>query len=147
MNYILDRNHFYRMKTVDSLGILEKAIEESNCDPMYKRPAGQDLRVYLLRLTKDNGPLAKCDTKLIDQFVDCYNIARHEPTPVFGKEDYENYLNLLNAIKSHLNIKSTSTNGKNAGILKQRNCAAQMIQNGKTQVSIVNNQDAEETSV
>ncbi|CAG2100464.1 unnamed protein product [Medioppia subpectinata] len=128
--------HIYRMKAIDSLATLEADIVEVTADCSLKRPPGQDLRYYLLRLVKDDGPLNNCDTKLINQFVDSYNSARHEPYPHFGLDQYNQFMTLLNTIRNCITTK-TSPNRK--CVQKGKDTTAQMAFNGKTQVSIRQN--------
>lgn len=140
--------HFYRMKAIDALALLEAAIVESSGNPSLKRPPGQDLRYYLLRLVKDDGPLCACDTKVINEFVDCYNSARHEPFPYFGSENLNHFINLLNAIRNSIK----ANNSPNRRISpKAKDTTAQMVYNGKTQVSLRQNKTElicnDETSV
>ncbi|CAG2164268.1 unnamed protein product [Oppiella nova] len=132
----VDYDHIYRMKAIDSLALLEAEMIEATGDYSLKRPPGQDLRYYLLRLVKDDGPLINCDTKLINHFVDSYNSARHEPYPHFGLENYNQFMTLLNTIRNCITTK-TSPNRKS--VLKGKDTTAQMAFNGKTQVSIRQN--------
>lgn len=140
--------HIYRMKAIDSLSTLESAIIETMGDHNLKRPPGQDLRYYLLKLVRDDGPLSNCDTKLINQFVDSYNSARHEPYPNFGSENYNQFMTSLNTIRNCIITKSCPNQ---KGWPKGKDTTAQMVFNGKTQVSLRPNKvdfvDTDETSV
>ncbi|XP_054159490.1 protein C1orf43 homolog [Oppia nitens] len=140
-------DHIYRMKAVDSLTLLEADIIELTGNYNLKRPPGQDLRYYLLKLVRDDGPLANCDTKLINQFVDSYNGSRHEPYPVFNLDNYNQFMTLLNTIRNSIQNKTSNRKTK----LKGKDTTAQMVFNGKTQVSIRQNKvdfvDTDETSV
>lgn len=136
------------MKAIDSLSALEAAIVETTNCPDLKRPPGQDLRYYLLKLVKDDGPLSNCDPKLINEFVDCYNSARHEPFPHFGSQHYTQFMTLLNTIRN--SIKTKSSPNRNPWP-KRKDTTAQMAFNGKTQVSLRQNKvdfvTTDETSV
>lgn len=95
--------HYWRMKALDQLSLLEDAIKLScSSNPDYHRPAKQDLRYHLIRLTKKGGPLDGCDTRLINQFVDAYQHGRHEPTPQFLEKEFNHYMNLMNKIRNFL---------------------------------------------
>jgi hypothetical protein len=140
------------MKAIDSLSILEASIVDSCGDQKRKRPPGQDLRYYLLKLVKEDGPLSNCDTKLINQFVDSYNSARHEPFPLFGLEEYNHFMTLLNTIRNGITNKNSPPNRKSSTVTNRgRDTTAQMVFNGKTQVSVKHNKvdfvDTNETSV
>ena len=133
---------------MDALADLEAAIVETSGDYSLKRPPGQDLRYYLLRLVKDDGPLSDCDTKLINEFVDCYNSGRHEPFPHFGSEHFNHLMNLMNTIRSCIK----ANNSPNRRISQRaKDTTAQMVYNGKTQVSLRQNKAevicSDETSV
>lgn len=95
--------HYWRMRAVDQLELLQECIDRA-CpkDPEYHRPPRQDLRIYLLKMAKDGGPLRGCETRLIHQFVDAYVHARHEPTPDFNEQEYNNYMNLLNKLRNYV---------------------------------------------
>lgn len=132
------------MKAVDALPHLERAINDVIKDPSQRRLPGQDLRFFLLKQAK-SGVLCGCDPKLINQFVDAYNHARHEPNPPFGKEEYKNFVILLTQIKEQVgkrsprSRKSTGSSSSHPSPLKTpistnptaKQTSAQMIRNGK----------------
>lgn len=134
------------MKAVDALSSLEKALIDAAGSDIIKRPPGQDIRVYLLKLAKE-GPLQGCETKLIHQFVDLYKHARHEPTPVFGPEEYDQYMNLLNLVRNHINKKSPSRSCTSTPSIRPKDTAAQFALNGKTEISIVSENKSEQTNI
>lgn len=102
------------MKALDQLSLLENAIMQScNFNSEYRRPPKQDLRYHLIRLTRKGSPLEGCDTRLIHQFVDAYQHARHESTPEFTEKDYNNYMNLMKKIKNLLKDQKGSSDKKN----------------------------------
>lgn len=98
------------MKAVDLLKELEDEIVNAcGNDESIRRLPGQDVRVYLLNLRKDNFVLSNCESKLINEFVECYTNARCDPIPEFGLEEYKHYQSLFNSIKSAI-IPITSSN-------------------------------------
>jgi hypothetical protein len=131
-------DHVYRMRAVDALVTLESAIIEGNSDSAKKRPPGQDLRFYLIRMAKEGGPLFGCDTKLIHEFVDMYNQARHEPSPVFRAPEFQQYMALLNRIRDNIVVKRTPSSKKsNLSTPNHRPKATQVAINGRTTVRII----------
>ena len=96
--------HIYRLKAIDALKILENDISSSMLtnDSLERRPQGQDLKFYLMRVARDGGPLESCDKKLLEDFAERYNHARHEAVPVFGEESYKEYMKLLREIRSKI---------------------------------------------
>lgn len=73
---------YYRMKAVDDVKLLEREI------PI---PRGkQTLRSFLLNYLSPTGS----SQKLIHQFCDCYEAARHDPAE-FNDEEYQKYHHLL----------------------------------------------------
>lgn len=91
------------MKAVDTIKDLEDYIVNScGKDESKRRCSGQNLRVYLLNLQKDNGPLMNCDLTLINSFVDSYFHARFEAEPEFGSDEYNRYVEMYETIKSQI---------------------------------------------
>lgn len=74
--------YYYRMRAVDDVKLLEKEI------PITR--GKQTLRSYLLNYLNPTGS----SQKLIHQFCDCYEAARHDPSE-FGDEEYQKYHHLL----------------------------------------------------
>ncbi|UYV67307.1 K02A2.6-like [Cordylochernes scorpioides] len=64
-------SHWYRMKALDSLVLLE---QELHCPQL----CGLDLRAHLLKLIS-SGPLAHCEPGLVLRFASIYEWARHGP--------------------------------------------------------------------
>ncbi|RWS17202.1 hypothetical protein B4U79_10824 [Dinothrombium tinctorium] len=147
-------HHYYRMKAVDDLQSLESTIFEITKDQSKRRPKGQDLRFYLMRMTKENEPLYGCETKLIHQFVDSYNHARHEPLPPFQEAEYEEYIMLLEKLKEYI-IKRGSKKHSNSTTPQHIIKNTHVTLNGRTTVTFVNpdlnaissERDTNETSV
>lgn len=78
---------YYRMKAIDDVKLLEKEI------PMTR--GKQTLRSFLLNYLSPTGS----SQKLIHQFCDSYEAARHDPSE-FGDEEYQKYHhNLLKLIE------------------------------------------------
>lgn len=74
--------YYYRMKAVDDVKLLEKEI------PIPK--GKQTLRSFLLNYLSPNGT----NQKLVHQFCDIYEAARHDPAD-FGDEEYQKYHHFL----------------------------------------------------
>lgn len=77
-------SHYYRLKTVNDVKILEKEIAKK--DPNLLRGSTENLRSFLL--TALVGSITGCSQKLIHQFCDIYEHARHDPSE-FGEEEYQ----------------------------------------------------------
>lgn len=112
--------HIYRMKAVDALKVLESDISSSisSNDNQQRRPPGQDLKFYLMRMARDGGPLESCEKKLLEDFAERYNHARHEALPDFGVDSYKEYMKILHEIRSK--IKPVQGNGGSHDGLKNR---------------------------
>lgn len=80
--------YYYRLKAVDDIRILEKEITKQ--DGSVRQPR-DSLRAYLL--TTLAAPMGSSQ-RLIHQFCDMYEHARHDPSE-FGNEEYEAYRRLL----------------------------------------------------
>ncbi|XP_046419454.1 protein C1orf43 homolog [Neodiprion virginianus] len=82
--------HYYRLKAVDDVKNLEAEITKyDNC---MKRHPTENLRAYLLRTLA--APLNGSGQRLIHQFCDLYEHARHDPTE-FSDEEYQVYSRLV----------------------------------------------------
>lgn len=97
------------MKAIDELKKLEELIVNIGGDQV-KRKTNHDLRDYLIGLTKDDQLLSKCDLKMLNQFVDLYSHARHEP--VFGKKSFNEYMNLVQKIQKFIAKASSHSQAK-----------------------------------
>ncbi|XP_030766812.1 uncharacterized protein C1orf43 homolog [Sitophilus oryzae] len=82
--------HYYRLKAVDDVKILENEITKQ--DPCLFRHPSENLRAYLL--TTLAAPLNGSGQRLIHQFCDFYEHARHDPSH-FGDEEHQQYNRLL----------------------------------------------------
>ncbi|XP_046403319.1 protein C1orf43 homolog [Ischnura elegans] len=82
--------YYYRLKAVDDVKLLEKEICKQ--DPTLRRHPAENLRSYLIHTL--GGPLNGMCQKLVHQFCDMYEHARHDPSE-FGDEEYEVYSKLL----------------------------------------------------
>ncbi|XP_063991027.1 protein C1orf43 homolog [Diachasmimorpha longicaudata] len=81
--------HYYRLKAVDDVKALESEITKyDNC---LKRHPSENLRAYLL--TTLAAPLNGSGQRMIHQFCDFYEHARHDPTE-FTDEEYQAYCRL-----------------------------------------------------
>ncbi|KAL1501637.1 hypothetical protein ABEB36_006932 [Hypothenemus hampei] len=83
-------SHYYRLKAVDDVKTLESEITKQ--DPCLVRHPSENLRAYLL--TTLAAPLNGSGLRLIHQFCDFYEHARHDPSH-FGDEEYQQYNRLL----------------------------------------------------
>ncbi|KAB0803195.1 hypothetical protein PPYR_00165 [Photinus pyralis] len=82
--------HYYRLKAVDDVKLLETEI--SRQDHCLVRYPNDNLRAYLL--TALAAPLNGTGQRIIHQFCDLYDHARHDPNH-FGDEEYQAYNRLL----------------------------------------------------
>jgi hypothetical protein len=82
--------HYYRLKAVDDVKTLEAEITKQ--DSCLVRHPSENLRAYLL--TTLAAPLNGSGQRLIHQFCDLYEHARHDPNH-FGDEEYQQYNRLL----------------------------------------------------
>ena len=105
------------MKAIDALMDLENELVKAYGDERIRRHPRSDLRIYLLNLRKEDLPLFGCESKLINEFVECYTNARSDPLPDFGHDEYQHYMILMNKIRS--NIKFNSTISKNLNTSKR----------------------------
>lgn len=80
--------YYYRLKAVDDIKILEKEIAKQ--DGSVRQPR-DSFRAFLL--TTLAAPMGSSQ-RLIHQFCDMYEHARHDPSE-FGNEEYEAYRRLL----------------------------------------------------
>lgn len=80
--------YYYRLKAVDDIKILEKEIAKQ--DGSVRQPR-DSLRAFLL--TTLAAPMGSSQ-RLIHQFCDMYEHARHDPSE-FSNEEYETYRRLL----------------------------------------------------
>ncbi|BES90447.1 NICE-3 protein [Nesidiocoris tenuis] len=81
---------YYRLKACDDVKLLEKEITKH--DPSLHRHPTENLRAYLLNTL--GTPLNGVGQKLVHQFCDLYEHARHDPAD-FGDEEYQSYLRIL----------------------------------------------------
>jgi len=80
---------YYRFKAVDDIKVLEKEIAKQ--DGSVRAPR-DSLRAFLLATLA--ATLNSNGQRLIHQFCDMYDMARHDPNE-FGNEEYESYRRLL----------------------------------------------------
>ncbi|ALC41941.1 CG6665 [Drosophila busckii] len=81
--------YYYRMKAVDDVKLLESEIARADGST---RHAHESLRAFLL--TTLSVTLNGTGQRIIHQFCDTYEHARHDPN-YFGKDEYEAYHHLL----------------------------------------------------
>ncbi|XP_008543448.1 protein C1orf43 homolog [Microplitis demolitor] len=81
--------HYYRLKAVDDVKTLESEI--TKYDSCLKRHPTENLRAYLL--TTLAAALNGSGQRMIHQFCDLYEHARHDPTE-FTDEEYQVYSRL-----------------------------------------------------
>ncbi|CAD7089527.1 unnamed protein product [Hermetia illucens] len=99
--------YYYRMQAVDDVKVLEKEITRN--DGSVRHP-NESLRAFLLITLA--APLNGSGQRMIHQFCDMYEHARHDPNE-FGLEEYEAYHRLLlKLIDSAKMLKSFSNSRK-----------------------------------
>lgn len=81
--------YYYRLKAVDDIKLLEMEISKQDSSIRLPRDS---LRAFLL--TTLAAPMGPSGQRLIHQFCDMYEHARHDPSE-FGNEEYESYRRLL----------------------------------------------------
>ena len=81
--------YYYRLKAVDDIKILEKEIQKQDGSIRQNRDS---LRSFLL--TTLAAPMNGSGQRLIHQFCDLYEHARHDPSE-FSNDEYEAYRRLL----------------------------------------------------
>ncbi|XP_059046400.1 protein C1orf43 homolog [Achroia grisella] len=91
-HYILEpqQPYHYRFRAVDDVKLLEEEIARQ--DPVLRRHPRESLRAFLLSSLA--APLDGRGQKLVHQFCDTYEFARHHPGE-FGDEEYQAYSRLL----------------------------------------------------
>ncbi|CAH2240887.1 jg9624 [Pararge aegeria aegeria] len=91
-HYILEpqQPYHYRFRAVDDVKTLEEEI--ANQDPGLRRHPRESLRAFLLSSLA--APLDGRGQKLVHQFCDAYESARHHPAE-FGEDEYRAYTRLL----------------------------------------------------
>jgi len=87
--------HHPRMLALDRLQELDDVIARYGTE--YVRSAGSNVRSFLIECLA--GPLVGLDPKQVHLFCDGFDHARHSYKP-FGSVELNNYLNLLNELKS-----------------------------------------------
>ncbi|XP_014256292.1 uncharacterized protein C1orf43 homolog [Cimex lectularius] len=142
---------YYRLKACDDVKLLEKEITKQ--DPSLHRHPTDNLRAYLLNSLAT--PLNGVGHRLVQQFCDLYEHARHDPTE-FGDEEYQMYsrilLKLLDAarlLKSYGPSRKLSPRGtpvRNKTQEKSRELFENKVRE-KREDSEINNKDNNETSV
>jgi len=98
--------YYYRLKAVDDIRILEKEIAKQDGSV---RQARDSLRAFLL--TTLAAPLNGSGQRLIHQFCDMYEHARHDPSE-FGSEEYETYKRLLLKLLDAAKMLKTFSNSR-----------------------------------
>ncbi|KAF6216117.1 hypothetical protein GE061_000455 [Apolygus lucorum] len=81
---------YYRLKACDDVKLLEKEITKQD-GSLHRHPT-ENLRAYLLNTL--GTPLNGVGQKLVQQFCDLYEHARHDPAD-FGDEEYQAYSRIL----------------------------------------------------
>ncbi|XP_041984864.1 protein C1orf43 homolog [Aricia agestis] len=111
-HYILEpqQPYHYRFRAVDDVKTLEDEIATQ--DPGLKRHPRESLRAFLLSSLA--APLDGRGQKLVHQFCDAYESARHHPAE-FGEDEYRAYsrllLKLLDAARLLKNVGCVSARG------------------------------------
>ena len=82
--------YYYRLRAVDDVKILEKEIAKQDGSTRHTRDS---LRAFLIT-TLAAGTMNGSGQRLIHQFCDLYEHARHDPND-FGDEEYQTFHRLL----------------------------------------------------
>uniref|UniRef100_A0AAG5D0A1 Uncharacterized protein n=1 Tax=Anopheles atroparvus TaxID=41427 RepID=A0AAG5D0A1_ANOAO len=102
--------YYWRMKAVDDVKELEREITKQ--DGSIMRHPRDSLRAFLL--TALAAPLNGSGQRLIQQFCDMYEHARHDPNE-FGEEEYQAYQRLLKKLTEAAKmLKSYSSSRKSS---------------------------------
>ncbi|XP_055606493.1 protein C1orf43 homolog isoform X1 [Uranotaenia lowii] len=110
--YILHPNsnnlppYYYRMKAMDDIKELEKEIAKQDGTTRHPRDS---LRAFLL--TTLAAPLNGAEQRLIHQFCDMYEHARHDPNE-FGEEEHQAYQRLLKKLTDAAKMLKSFTNSR-----------------------------------
>ncbi|KAK3912283.1 Protein C1orf43-like protein [Frankliniella fusca] len=104
--------YYYRLKAVDDVKTLEMEILKQDSN-MHRHPT-ENLRAFLLSSLA--APLDGSGQKMVHQFCDMYEHARHDPAD-FGEEEYQAYsrlflklIDVAKLLKSFPNSRKTSPN-------------------------------------
>ncbi|KFB37513.1 AGAP004471-PA-like protein [Anopheles sinensis] len=101
--------YYWRMKAVDDVKELEREITKQDGSQRHPRDS---LRAFLL--TTLAAPLNGSGQRLIHQFCDMYEHARHDPNE-FGQEEYQAYQRLLKKLsEASKMLKSYSSSRKSS---------------------------------
>ncbi|XP_058453661.1 protein C1orf43 homolog isoform X2 [Malaya genurostris] len=98
--------YYYRMKAMDDVKELEKEITKQDGSTRHPQDS---LRAFLL--TTLAAPLNGAGQRLIHQFCDMYEHARHDPNE-FGEEEYQAYQRLLKKISDAAKMLKSFTNSR-----------------------------------
>lgn len=116
------RHYVYRMKTVDSLAILDAELKK--CGMITRKPS-TPLKPFLLDARQTGYPLEGARLDLVEQFANRYEHARHDPAE-FTESHYEEFVHLLNQLLAHIRSKncieesrSSKTDASTAGLSVQ----------------------------
>ncbi|XP_017782020.1 PREDICTED: uncharacterized protein C1orf43 homolog [Nicrophorus vespilloides] len=99
--------HYYRLKAVDNVKMLENEIKQQD-HALFRHPS-ENLRAYLL--TTLAAPLNGSGQRLIHQFCDLYEHARHDPS-YFGEEEFNAYSRLLLKLIDAAKLLKSSSNSR-----------------------------------
>uniref|UniRef100_A0A182NSG1 Uncharacterized protein n=1 Tax=Anopheles dirus TaxID=7168 RepID=A0A182NSG1_9DIPT len=101
--------YYWRMKAVDDVKELEREIAKQDGATRHPRDS---MRAFLL--TTLAAPLNGSGQRLIHQFCDMYEHARHDPNE-FGEEEYQSYQRLLKKLSEATKmLKSYSSSRKSS---------------------------------
>ncbi|XP_018321527.1 uncharacterized protein C1orf43 homolog isoform X1 [Agrilus planipennis] len=117
--------HYYRLKAVDDVKILEREIERQ--DPCLKRHPNDNLRAFLL--TALAAPLNGSGQRLVHQFCDLYEHARHDPNN-FGDEEYQTYTRLFLKLMDAAKLLKTFNNSQHSSPIRTPHRQKQQIRSG-----------------
>ncbi|XP_023323957.1 uncharacterized protein C1orf43 homolog [Eurytemora carolleeae] len=93
----------FRVAAVDRVSELDRLL--GVYDPEYWRPAGANLRSFLIDCLA--GPLVGIEPKKIHSFCDLYEAARHSYKP-FLQQDLDKFIQALQALKSQVTFNTSN---------------------------------------
>lgn len=102
------RHYVYRMKTVDSLAVLD--AELMKCGMTMRKPS-TPLKPFLLDARQTGCPLEGARLDLVEQFANCYEHARHDSAE-FTVSHYEEFVRLLNQLLAHVRSKNCNDDSR-----------------------------------
>lgn len=92
-------NYLYRMKALDAIRLIDIPASQGPDQTNYL--AGKRFSIFLLELKDGSSPYRGVRKTLVDKLIEGYEAARYG-TAVFGKSEYQKYLQAVNELSSIL---------------------------------------------